>query len=41
MTCERQRGIQRHMMDAETKEDRLELLEPQVEDGMHFSAFLE
>ena len=32
MTCERQRGSQRHMMDADTREDRLELLEPQLED---------
>ena len=40
MTCERQRGSQRHMMDADTR-DRQELLEPQVEDWQHFIAFME
>ena len=32
LTCERQVGAQRHMMDGDTPEDRLQLLEPQTED---------
>lgn len=32
LTCERQLGAQRHMMDGDTPKDRLELLEPQAED---------
>ena len=32
LTCERQFGAQRHMMDGDTPEERLQLLEPQVED---------
>ena len=32
LTCERQLGAQRHMMDGDTPVERLELLEPQVED---------
>ena len=32
MTCERQTGSKQHMMDADTLQDRLELLEPIVED---------
>ena len=32
LTCERQLGAQRHMMDGDTPRDRLELLEPQAED---------
>ena len=32
LTCERQVGAQQHMMDGDTTEDRLQLLEPQTED---------
>ena len=32
LTCERQRCAQRHVMDSDTKEERLELLEPIIED---------
>lgn len=32
LTCERQLGAQRHMMDGDTPKDRLVLLEPQAED---------
>ena len=32
LTCERQFGAQRHMMDGDTPEERLQLLEPQIED---------
>lgn len=32
LTCERQLGAQRHMMDGDTPKDRLALLEPQAED---------
>ena len=32
LTCERQIGAQRHMMDGNTLRERLELLEPVVED---------
>ena len=32
LTCERQLGAQRHMMDGDTPRERLELLEPQAED---------
>ena len=32
LTCERQVGAQRHMMDGDTREERLQLLEPQTED---------
>ena len=32
VTCERQRGVQRHVMDSDTPSERLELLEPVVED---------
>ena len=32
LTCERQLGAQRHMMDGDTPRDRLELLKPQAED---------
>ena len=32
VTCERQRCSQQHMMDADTRHGRLELLEPCVED---------
>ena len=32
VTCERQRCCQQHMMDADDPYDRLEFLEPQVED---------
>ena len=32
LTCERQVGAQQHMMDGDTPEDRLQLLEPQTED---------
>ena len=32
LTCERQLGSQRHMMDGDTPRERLQLLEPQTED---------
>ena len=32
LTCERQVGAQRHLMDGDTPQDRLQLLEPQSED---------
>ena len=32
LTCERQIGAQRHMMDGDTSEERLEILEPVAED---------
>ena len=32
LTCERQLGAQRHMMDGDTPEERLDILEPQCED---------
>lgn len=32
LTCERQTGSQRHLMDGDTPRDRLQLLEPQCED---------
>lgn len=32
LTCERQIGAQRHMMDGNTQQERLEILEPVVED---------
>ena len=32
MTCERERGAQRYVMDGDTPRERLELLEPQMED---------
>ena len=32
VTCERQRCSQQHLMDADTRRDRLELLEPCTED---------
>ena len=32
LTCERQRCSQKHVMDSDNPKDRLELLEPQVED---------
>ena len=32
VTCERQRCCKQHMMDADNTYDRLDLLEPQVED---------
>ena len=32
LTCEHQVGGQRHMMDADTLEDQLQLLQPQTED---------
>lgn len=32
LTCERQAASQRHMMDGDTPEERLQLLEPQTED---------
>ena len=32
LTCERQVAAMRHMMDGNTPEDRLELIEPQCED---------
>ena len=41
LTCERQRCAQLHVMDSDTKADRLELLEPVVEDWHAFMIFLE
>lgn len=41
LTCERQRCAQRHMMDSDTKVDRLELLEPVVEDWHTLMCLLE
>ena len=32
LTCERQAASQRHMVDGDTPEERLQLLEPQTED---------
>lgn len=32
LTCERQRCAQQHIMDSDSREERLELLEPVVED---------
>lgn len=32
LTCERQAAAKRHMMDGNTPEERLELIEPQTED---------
>lgn len=32
LTCERQRSAQQHVMDSDTREDRLDLLEPVIED---------
>ena len=40
LTCERQRCSQQHMMDSNTQSDRLELLEPQVEDWHTLQCFL-
>ena len=41
LTCERQRCAQLHVMDSDTRADRLELLEPVVEDWHAFMNFLE
>jgi hypothetical protein len=41
LTCERQRCAQLHVMDSDTKAERLELLEPVVEDWYAFMIFLE
>ena len=41
LTCERQRCTQLHVMDSDTKADRLQLLEPVVEDWHAFMIFLE
>ena len=40
LTCERQRCSQQHMMDSNTRAERLELLEPQVEDWHALQCFL-
>ena len=40
LTCERQRCSQQHMMDSNTRSERLELLEPQVEDWHALQCFL-
>ena len=40
-TCEKQRCAQRHVMDADTKEDRLELLEPVFEDWHTLMCFFQ
>ena len=32
LTCERETGAQRHVIDGDTPHDRLQLLEPQTED---------
>ena len=40
LTCERQLGAQRHMMDGDTPAERLELLEPQVEDWHYLVCML-
>ena len=41
LTCERQHCAQLHVMDSDTRADRLELLEPVVEDWQAFMNFLE
>lgn len=40
LTCERQRCARRHMMDANTPRERLQLLEPVVEDWHTMQSFL-
>ena len=40
LTCERQRCSQQHMMDSNTQAERLELLEPQVENWHALQCFL-
>lgn len=40
MTCERQIGAQRHLMDGDTPRERLGLLEPQVEDWQALMNYL-
>ena len=40
LTCERQRCAQRHVMDSDTPSERLELLEPVVEDRHTLMCFL-
>ena len=40
LTCEREVGSQRHVMDGDSPHDRLQLLEPQVEDWHTLMCFL-
>lgn len=40
LTCERETGAQRHVMDGDTPHDRLQLLEPQCEDWHTLMCFL-
>ena len=40
LTCERQRGAKTHVMDGDTWRDRLDLLEPVVEDWHALQSFL-
>ena len=40
LTCERQCCAQRHMMDADTQRDRLQLLEPVCEDWHALMCFM-
>ena len=40
LTCERQRCVQRHVMDSDTAAERLELLKPVVEDWHTLMCFL-
>ena len=41
LTCKRQRCAQPHVMDSDNVVDRLELLEPVIEDWHAFMTFLE
>ena len=40
LTCERQAGAQRHVMDVDTQEERLQLLEPVCEDWHALMCFM-
>ena len=40
LTCERQVAAKRHLMDGDTRRERLELLEPQGEDWHTLMTFL-
>ena len=40
VTCERQKCVQRHVMDSDTLAERLEMLEPVVEDWHALMCFL-
>ena len=41
LTCERQRCVQQHVMDSDTPQERLELLEPVIEDWHTLMCLLE